>query len=108
MAFGGALGVATLLASRRTAGGSRVGMTEDAAIRNATLAAAMSIYPAAPMPVLGGLALTWLLRSTLPWTVAQARWAGVVLGLLLLALCFVARSPGLGGLRAATTLFDGL
>ncbi|MCB9897219.1 MAG: hypothetical protein H6825_04365 [Planctomycetes bacterium] len=97
--FGGMLGVSAILAGR-----APNGMTEDAAIRTATQAVAMSIYVAAPLFTLGFLGVTSTARALLPWTAAQGRWLRVAEGLLLLALCFVERDPTLGGLRAVAQL----
>lgn len=92
--FGGMLGVATLIV-RRGPGG----LTEDAAIRYATQAAAMCLYLAAPHVALLGLGATRTLRALLPWTVAEHRWLRIVEGVALIALVFVARDATLGGLR---------
>jgi hypothetical protein len=93
--FGGALGVATLLAGRGPAG-----MTEGAAIDWATQAAAMSVYVAAPQPVLALLALTRLVRAVPPSLPSRRRTVLLVTGLLLAALALLPRTdPTLGGLR---------
>jgi len=81
-AFGGMLGVASLMA-RRGAGG----MTEQHAIRCATQAAAMALYVAAPVLAAAALGLTRLLRATMPWTLVRTRWRGTLEAVLLLALC---------------------
>jgi hypothetical protein len=106
--FGGMLGVATLFAGRLPADKGVTGMTEDAAIRNATLAVAMSVYLAAPAPVLAVLALTRLLRAGLPWTLAQARWASVAEGTVLALLCLLTRDETVGGLRQVSGLLGSL
>jgi hypothetical protein len=97
--FGGMLGVATLLVGRPPAG-----LTEDAALRNATLALAMTVYVAAPAAALAFLGLTRLARGVLPWTVTRARWVELLEGAVLLLLCLVPRDPTLGGLRFASDL----
>ena len=97
---GGMLGVSTLMAGR----GPR-GLSEDAAIRYVTQAAAMFLYLAAPRATLALLGLTRLLRATAPWSVAaQPRWAPVIEGLALLALVAVPRDETLGGLRFVADL----
>jgi hypothetical protein len=101
--FGGMLGVATLMAGR-----AEGGLSEDAAIRGATLAVAMVAYVAAPRLSLLALGLTRGLRASLPWTVSQRRWLGVLEGLVLLALVFVSRDPDLGGLRLAAAQLGAL
>jgi len=94
--FGGMLGVATLLAKR-----GEGGMSEEDALRNATLAGGMALYVAAPALALAGLGLTRLLRATLPWTLVRIRWASAVEGLALLLLCALQGAAlGEGGLRA--------
>jgi 2-iminobutanoate/2-iminopropanoate deaminase len=100
--FGGLLGASALLAGR-----APQGLTEDAAIRSATQAAAMSIYVAAPVITLALLGITRIARATLPWTDAQGRWLRVLEGTLLIGLCFVAREPTLGGLRFLARLPGG-
>ena len=102
-AFGGLLGVAVLLARREPEG-----MTEDQAIHYATLGAAMSVYLAAPMLILGLLGATRLLRAILPWTVTQGRWWRALEGLALLALMAIPRGGEVGGLRAPTDLLERL
>ena len=97
--FGGMLGVSAILAGRAPRG-----MTEDAAIRSATQAVAMSIYVAAPLATLGFLGLTSATRALLPWTGAQGRWWRVLEGAVLLGLCFVPRDATLGGLRGVAQL----
>jgi len=93
--FGGALGVATLLAGR-----GPTGMTEEAAIDWATQAAAMSVYVAAPQPVLALLALSRLVRALPPSLSPRRRMVLLVTGLLLAALAVLPRTdPTLGGLR---------
>ena len=93
--FGGALGVATLLAGR-----GPHGLTEEAAIDWATQAAAMSFYVAAPRPVLGLLALTRLLRAVPAGQPRRRRTQLIVVGLLLAAAAAVPRADAtLGGLR---------
>ncbi len=81
-AFGGMLGVATLLAPR-----GEDGMSEREAIRFATQAGAMALYVAAPALAAAALGLTRLLRATLPWTLVRMRWRSTAEGALLLALC---------------------
>ena len=103
--FGGLLGVATLLAQR-----GEDGMTEQAAIRSATQAAAMALYVAAPALAAGALGMTRLLRATLPWTLVRPRWPQALEGLALLGLCaanvWLGDVPGLreGGLRTPASL----
>lgn len=101
-AFGGLLGVATLLA-RRADGGppepNQRGLTEDQAIAHATLAGAMIVYVALPVVALGFLGLTRLLRAALPFTVDRHRSRHVVEGLVLIGLAAVPREYTLGGLR---------
>ena len=93
--FGGALGVATLLAGRGPSG-----MTEEAAIDWATQAAAMSVYVAAPQPVLALLALTRLVRALPPSLSSRRRTLLLVTGLVLAGLAVLPRTdPTLGGLR---------
>ncbi len=93
--FGGALGVATLLAGR-----GPTGMTEEAAIDWATQAAAMSVYVAAPQPVLALLALSRLVRASPPSLSKRRRAVLLITGLLLAALAVLPRTdPTLGGLR---------
>jgi hypothetical protein len=92
--FGGMLAVSTLIAGR-----GENGLTEDAAIRYATQAAAMVLYVAAPHAALALLGATLLLRALVPWTVGQRRWLAVLQGLALLLLIAVPRDPLLGGLR---------
>ena len=93
--FGGALGVATLLAGR-----GPEGMTEESAIDWATQAAAMSIYVAAPQPALGLLALSRLLRALPPSLPRRRRTLLLLTGLLFVLLALVPRTdPTLGGLR---------
>jgi len=93
--FGGALGVATLLAGR-----GPDGMTEESAIDWATQAAAMSIYVAAPQPALALLALTRLMRALPPSLPRRRRTLLLVTGLLFAALAILPRTdPTLGGLR---------
>jgi hypothetical protein len=93
--FGGALGVATLLAGR-----GPEGMTEEAAIDWATQAAAMSVYVAAPQPALALLAITRLLRALPPSLPRRRRALLLITGLLCVGLALVPRSdPTLGGLR---------
>ena len=93
--FGGALGVATLLAGR-----GPHGLTEQAAIDWATQAAAMSFYVAAPRPVLALLALTRLMRALPPGQPPRRRTQLLVVGLLLAAAAAVPRADAtLGGLR---------
>lgn len=94
--FGGMLGMATVLASR----GQR-GMTEDAAIRAAALAVAMTVFVAAPRPCAGGLGLVRLVRSSLPWTVSQRRWAERLEGVALVVLALL---PGV--ITAASLRFE--
>jgi hypothetical protein len=101
-AFGGMLGVATLIVRR-----GADGLTEDAAIRYATQAAAMCLYLAAPHLALLGLGLTRTLRALLPWTVTQHRWLHVAEGLVLISLIFVPRDETLGGLRFQVPGFGG-
>jgi len=92
---GGMLGVATLMAGR-----GPIGLSEDAAIRYVTQAAAMFAYLAAPRAALALLGLTRLLRATVPWSVtARPRWASIIEGVVLLALVAVPRDPTIGGLR---------
>jgi hypothetical protein len=92
---GGMLGVATLMAGR-----GPKGLSEDAAIRYVTQAAAMFLYLAAPRLTLALLGLTRLLRATVPWSLtAQPRWAPIIEGLVLLALVAVPRDETIGGLR---------
>ena len=93
--FGGMLGVATLLARR-----GPEGMTEQDALRNATLAAAMALYVAAPTVTLGALGLTRLLRATLPWTLVRFRWTGAVEGVVLLLLGLLQLLMAAPGLEA--------
>ena len=96
-AFGGMLGVSTLVARRGPAG-----LSEDQAIRFAVQAAAMSLYLAAPGVALAFLGGTRLLRALLPWTSGGRRWPRAVEGLVLLGLAFVPRTDAaLGGLRVA-------
>jgi hypothetical protein len=93
--FGGMLGVATVLAKR-----GQGGMSEDAALRNITLAVAMVLYVAVPALALAGLGLTRLMRATLSWTLVRIRWATAVEGLSLLGLCALqGASLGASGLR---------
>jgi hypothetical protein len=93
--FGGALGVATLLAGR-----GPDGMTEESAIDWATQAAAMSVYVAAPHPALGLLALTRFVRALPPSLPRRRRTLLLVTGLLFTALALLPRTdPTLGGLR---------
>jgi len=93
--FGGALGVATLLAGR-----GPHGLTEEAAIDWATQAAAMSVYVAAPRPVLGLLALTRLLRAVPTGQPPRRRTLLLLEGVLLAAAAAVPRADAtLGGLR---------
>jgi hypothetical protein len=93
--FGGALGVATLLAGR-----GPHGLTEEAAIDWATQAAAMSVYVAAPRPVLALLALTRLVRAVPAGHPSRRRAQLVIAGVLLAAAAVVPRADAtLGGLR---------
>ena len=93
--FGGALGVATLLAGR-----GPDGMTEESAIDWATQAAAMSVYVAAPQPALALLALTRLMRAVPPSLARRRRTLLLVTGVIFAALAILPRSdPTLGGLR---------
>lgn len=93
--FGGMLGVSTLMAGR-----GEKGLSEDAAIRYVTQAAAMFLYLAAPRVTLGLLGLTRLLRATVPWSVTtHPRWAPIFEGVVLLALVAVPRDETIGGLR---------
>jgi len=93
--FGGALGVATLLAGR-----GPDGMTEESAIDWATQAAAMSVYVAAPQPALGLLALSRLMRALPPSLPRPRRTLLLVTGLLFVLLAVMPRlDPTLGGLR---------
>jgi hypothetical protein len=95
--FGGALGVATLLAGR-----GPHGLTEEAAIDWATQAAAMSVYVAAPRPVLALLALTRLVRAVPAGHPPRRRALLVLVGVLLAAAAAVPRADvTLGGLRVA-------
>jgi hypothetical protein len=97
---GGMLGVSTLMAGR-----GPKGLSEDAAIRYVTQAAAMFLYLAAPRATLALLGLTRLLRATAPWSVAgPPRWAPIIEGLALLALVAVPRDETLGGLRFVADL----
>ncbi len=95
--FGGALGVATLLAGRGPSG-----MTEAAAMDWAVQAGAMPFYVVAPRVALALFALTCLVRA-LPPSLPRRRRTGLLLGgLLCAALAAVPRTdPTLGGLRVA-------
>lgn len=93
-AFGGMLGMATLLASR----GAR-GMTEDAAIRAAALAVAMTVFVAVPRPAAAGLGAVRILRSSLPWTMSQRRWAERLEGIALVLLALLPGGLSAEGLR---------
>lgn len=107
-AFGGMLGVASLLARR-----GEGGMTEQNAIRCATQAGAMALYVAAPVLATGALGLTRLLRATLPWTLVRMRWRGTLEAAVLLVLCAAHAlasdsafgSLELGGLRLSASLY---
>lgn len=93
--FGGALGVATLLAGR-----GEHGLTEEAAIDWATQAAAMSIYVAAPRSALALLAGTRLLRALPPGQPSRRRAQLLIVGVLLAVTALLPRTdPTLGGLR---------
>jgi len=95
--FGGALGVATLLAGRAPAG-----MTEEAATDRATQAAAMSFYVAAPQVTLALFALTQVVRAAPPSLPRRRRAQLLVTGAACGLLALVPRvDPTLGGLRVA-------
>lgn len=102
--FGGMLGLATVLAGRPSAGGASIRLTEDSAIRHAVLAAAMSVYAAAPTLAAAAAGITWMGRALLPWTPSEPRWARIVEGGLMLLLCVVPRDGTVGGLRAVSGL----
>ncbi len=95
-AFGGMLGLATVMSGR-----GPNGMSEDDAIRHATLAIAMVLYVAAPRPALVLLGVTRVLRAALPFTTSRRRGWRLVEGLVLTALCLVPRDETLGGLKLA-------
>lgn len=92
--FGGMLGVSAILANR-----APQGLTEDAALRTAVQAVAMSTYVAAPVLTLAFLGSATLLRAGLRWKRMAGRWWRVLEGVVLLLLCLVPRDPLLGGLR---------
>ncbi len=104
--FGGMLGLATVLAGRRTAIGEGIRLSEDSAIRHAVLSMAMSIYPAAPTLAAAAAGITYLGRSLMPWTRSHAGWARIVEGSLMLLLCIVPRDETVGGLRAISGLLE--
>lgn len=109
--FGGMLGMATLLAGRRAGPSGHVLLSEDAAIRHATLAAAMSVFLVTPRLVLAALGVGWLLRAVLPVAVAapggRRRVLRVIEAAALIGLSGVPREATVGGLRAVTDLLGG-
>lgn len=95
--FGGALGVATLLAGRAPAG-----MTEEAATDRATQAAAMSFYVVAPQVTLALFGLVQVVRAAPPSLPRRRRAGLLVAGFGSVLLALVPRvDPTLGGLRVA-------
>lgn len=101
-AFGGVLGIATLVASRADPSAERRGddgLTEDQALSQATLASAMLLYVAMPRVALVFLGLTRLGRALLPFTVDRHRTRHLIEGAVMLVLSAVPRDPTLGGLR---------
>ncbi|GJM22293.1 MAG: hypothetical protein DHS20C15_22080 [Planctomycetota bacterium] len=101
-AFGGLLGVATLLARRADSGAVEKrerGLTEDQAIAHATLSATMILYVALPVFALCFLGLTRLMRAALPFTIDRNRTRHLVEGLVMIGLAAVPREHTLGGLR---------
>ncbi|MGQ0553694.1 MAG: hypothetical protein ACT4PU_10800 [Planctomycetota bacterium] len=94
--LGGALGVATLMASRPPDG-----LSEQTALRAAVMALAMTLYVAAPRPALLLFGGTTLVRGLMTLSPGGRRWGWVLEGSLWILCSFVPREETLGGLRFA-------